>query len=49
MADDRTGYQVGIQVTLEQREELEARAADEARSLSSYVARIIVANLGGRG
>ena len=46
LGDERTGYHVGIQLTVEQREELEARAADEARSLSSYVARLIVASLG---
>jgi hypothetical protein len=40
--DRRTGYELHMTLTVEQRKRIEARAAQQERSLSSYVAKVIV-------
>jgi hypothetical protein len=46
--DHRTSYDVGLTLTVEQRKRLEARGAQRGRSLSSYVAKVIVEALARR-
>jgi hypothetical protein len=46
--DRRAPYEVGLTLTAEERERLEARAAEQGRSLSGYVAMLIVEELRGR-
>ncbi len=41
----RSGYEIAVPLTAEQRRKVEARARDEVRSVSSYVALLIVAAL----
>ena len=43
--DKRTGYELVVPITIPDRRELEERARKELRSLSGYVARLIVADL----
>ncbi len=43
--DKRTGYEIAVPLTAEQRRKVEARAREELRSVSSYVALLIVADL----
>ncbi len=38
----RTGYEVNLTLTIPERRELEKRAAAERRSMSNYVARLVV-------
>ena len=45
LAHKRSGYQVTVPLTAEQKRKVEARARDEVRSVSSYVALLIVADL----
>ncbi len=40
--DNRIGYELVVPITIPDRRELEERARKELRSLSSYVARLIV-------
>ena len=44
-SDKRIGYELVVPITIPQRRELEERARKELRSLSSYVARLIVEDL----
>ena len=44
--DKRSGYEIAVPLTAEQRRKVEARAREELRSVSSYVALLIVAALG---
>ena len=39
-------YEIAVSLTPEQRAQLEDRARDEVRSVSSYVAKLIVEELG---
>ncbi len=41
----RQGYEVNLTLTIPEREELKKRAAAERRSLSNYVARLVVGKL----
>ncbi len=41
----RSGYEIAVPLTPEQRRKVEARAREELRSVSSYVALLIVADL----
>ncbi len=43
--DKRTGYELVIPITIPDRRELEERARKELRSLSGYVAKLIVEEL----
>ncbi len=43
--DKRTGYELVVPITIPDRRELEERARKELRSLSGYVARLIVEDL----
>ncbi len=43
--DDRIGYELVVPITIPDRRELEERARKELRSLSSYVAKLIVEDL----
>ena len=43
--EERTAYEAGVLLTIPERRELEKRAADERRSLSSYVTRLLVEEL----
>ena len=47
--EKRTGYEVTLTLTIPERRELEKRAATERRSLSNYVARLVVGALGRAG
>ena len=40
--DRRAAYEIGMMLTVEQRQRIEAKAEHEGRSLSSYVTRVIV-------
>ncbi len=40
--EKRTGYDVGLMLTIPEREELRRRAEAERRSLSNYVARLVL-------
>jgi hypothetical protein len=42
----RVSYDIAVPLTPDQRAELQARARDDARSVSSYVARLIVEDVG---
>jgi len=42
----RTDYDVGVQLTVAERGELKRRAEAERRSVSNYVARLVVEELG---
>ena len=44
---ERMAYEVNLTLTIPERRELEKRAAAERRSLSSYVARLVVVELRG--
>ncbi len=44
--EKRTGYEVNLTLTIPERRELERRAGAERRSLSNYVARLVVGALG---
>ena len=46
--DQRAAYVINMTVTVEQRKRVEARAAEQGRSLSSYVAKVIVEALARR-
>jgi hypothetical protein len=46
--DKRIGYELVVPITIPDRRELEKRARQDLRSLSSYVAKLIVEDLGGR-
>ena len=41
----RTAYAIGLPLTVAQRAELKTRAKDQVRSVSSYVAKLIVEDL----
>ena len=43
--DKRSAYGIAVPLTAEQKRKVEARARDEVRSVSSYVALLIVADL----
>ncbi len=43
--DQRSAYEVAVPLTAEQKRKVEARAREEVRSVSSYVALLIVADL----
>ncbi len=43
--DQRSAYEIAVPLTPEQKGKVEARARDEVRSVSSYVALLIVADL----
>ncbi len=43
--DKRSGYEIAVPLTAGQKRKVEARARDELRSVSSYVALLIVADL----
>ncbi len=45
LRDKRSGYEVAVPLTAEQKRKVEARARDELRSVSSTVAPLIVAAL----
>ncbi len=45
LGDKRSAYEVAVPLTAEQKRKVEARARDEVRSVSSYVALLIVADL----
>ena len=45
----RIGYEVNLTLTIPERRELEKRTATERRSLSNYVARLVVGELGRPG
>ena len=47
--EKRTGYEVNLTLTIPERRELEKRAEAERRSLSNYVARLVVGELGRSG
>ncbi len=40
------GYEFAVPLTVDQRAQLQAKARDQVRSVSSYVARLIVEELG---
>ena len=44
--DKRRGYEIAVPLTAEQKRKVEHRAREEVRSVSSYVALLIVAALG---
>ena len=44
--DPRSAYEIAVPLTPEQKRKVEAQARDEVRSVSSYVALLIVAALG---
>ncbi len=44
--DKRSGYEIAVPLTAEQKRKVEHRAREEVRSVSSYVALLIVAALG---
>ncbi len=44
--DNRIGYELVVPITIPDRRELEERAEKELRSLSGYVAKLIVEELG---
>ncbi len=44
-SDKRSAYEIAVPLTAEQRRKVEDRARDEVRSVSSYVALLIVADL----
>ncbi len=46
LGDKRSAYGIAVPLTAEQKRKVEARARDEVRSVSSYVALLIVAALG---
>ena len=46
--DKRIGYELRVPITIPDRRELKERARQQLRSLSSYVAKLIVEDLGGR-
>jgi hypothetical protein len=39
------GYEIAVPLTLEQKAKLQGKAGDETRSVSSYVAKLIVEDL----
>ena len=43
--DEREGYPINVPITIPDRRELEERARKELRSLSGYVAKLIVEDL----
>ena len=45
LGDKRSAYEVAVPLTPEQKRKVEAQARDEVRSVSSYVALLIVADL----
>ncbi len=45
LADKRSPYEIAVSLTAEQKEKVEDRARGEVRSVSSYVALLIVADL----
>ena len=45
VADKRRAYEIAVRLTAEQKEQVEDRARDEVRSVSSLVALLIVADL----
>ena len=45
LGDKRSAYGIAVPLTAEQKRKVEARARDEVRSVSSYVALLIVAAL----
>ena len=45
LGDKRSAYEVAVPLTPDQKEKVEAQARDEVRSVSSYVALLIVADL----
>ncbi len=45
LGDKRSGHEITVPLTAEQRRKVEARAREELRSVSSYVALLIVADL----
>ncbi len=45
VTDKRRAFEVAVPLTAEQKRKVEARARDEVRSVSSYVALLIVADL----
>ena len=45
VTDKRRAFEVAVSLTAEQKEQVEDRARDEVRSVSSYVALLIVADL----
>ena len=45
LGDKRSAYGIAVPLTAEQKRQVEARARDEVRSVSSYVALLIVADL----
>ncbi len=46
LGDKRRGYEVAVPLTPEQKRKVKVRVRDEVRSVSSYVALLIVAALG---
>ena len=46
LGDKRSAYGIAVPLTAEQKRKVEARAREEVRSVSSYVALLIVAALG---
>ena len=47
--DERVGYELVVPITIPDRRELEERAQKEMRSLSGFVARLIVEEVGRQG
>ncbi len=45
VSDKRSAYEVAVPLTPDQKEKVEAQARDEVRSVSSYAALLIVADL----
>ena len=45
VGDKRSAYEIAVPLTAEQKEQVEDRARDEVRSVSSLVALLIVADL----
>ena len=45
VADKRRAFEVAVPLTVEQKEQVEGRARDEVRSVSSLVALLIVSDL----
>ncbi len=45
LGDKRSAYEIAVPLTAEQKRKVEARAREEVRSVSSYVALLIVADL----